>query len=370
MEKFSAYRDSGTGIQPFLPLVPPSTDALAGILLPLRYVLATVRTALILVLLVIYVALVPGFCACLIPIPPLHRFVSHLLTATLGRAALFFLGLLWIPVEYAQRKSRRGDVAKSTWNPKAGDVIITNWVSWIELIWLAVRYNPIFVLPVLDKEEGTSDASDTKQASTGRRRPVTQHATPNGPRSRIPITKFQELSLLSIISMTGHVPLFLAERTTSSLKDIIKRANRPVVVLPECTTSNGRGLLRFSSVFQQRIPVKEYQVFVMCVRYDLPSTFVPSAAHCIPNSFLNPLPHLFRLATALKPINLQVRLLAPAESPSSPLFVASEVIFGVVEDELAEASVALVSQVGKLKRTNLGWEDKRAFLEFYYNKSK
>jgi hypothetical protein len=50
--------------------------------------------------------------------------------------------------------------------------------------------------------------------------------------------------------------------------------------------------------------------------------------------------------------------------------VASEVIFGVVEDELAEASVALVSQVGKLKRTNLGWEDKRAFLEFYYNKSK
>lgn len=66
--------------------------------------------------------------------------------------------------------------------------------------------------------------------------------------------------------MTGHVPLFLAERTTSSLKDIIKRANRPVVVLPECTTSNGRGLLRFSSVFQQRIPVKEYQVFVMCVR--------------------------------------------------------------------------------------------------------
>lgn len=35
--------------------------------------------------------------------------------------------------------SRRGDVCKSTWNPKAGDVIVTNWVSWIELVWLAVR---------------------------------------------------------------------------------------------------------------------------------------------------------------------------------------------------------------------------------------
>lgn len=190
--------------------------------------------------------------------------------------------------------------------------------------------------------------------------------------------------------MTGHVPQFPMKRTTSfSLKDIIKRANRPVVVLPECTTSNGRGLLRFSSVFRQRIPVKEYQVFVMCVRsvsracntafkadfslnlrYDLPSTLAPSAAHCIPNSFLNPLPHLFGLATALKPTKLQVRLLAPAESPSSPLFVTSEVISGVVEDELAEVSVALVSQLGKLKRTNLGWEDKTAFLEFYDNKSK
>ena len=112
-----------------------------------------------------------------------------------------------------------------------------------------------------------SDASDTKQASTGRRKPVTQHAAPNIPRSRTPISNFQELSLLSIISMTGHVPQFLVKRTaSSSLKDLIKRADRPVVVLPECTTSNGRGLLRFSSVVHQRIPVKEYQVFVMCVR--------------------------------------------------------------------------------------------------------
>jgi hypothetical protein len=132
---------------------------------------------------------------------------------------------------------------------------------------LQIRCNPIFVRPILDNEEGSSDASDTKQASTGRRKPVTQHGTPNIPRPRTPISKFQELSLLSIISMTGHVPQFPVKRTTSfSLKDIIKRANRPVVVLPECTTSNGRGLLRFSSVFRQRIPVKEYQVFVMGVR--------------------------------------------------------------------------------------------------------
>jgi hypothetical protein len=79
---------------------------------------------------------------------------------------------------------------------------------------------------------------------------------------------------------------------------------------------------------------------------------------------------LFGLATALKPIDLQIRLLAPAESPSSPLLMASDVISGNVEDELAEASAALMAQLGKLKRTNMGWEDKTAFLEFYHNKSR
>jgi len=130
------------------------------------------------------------------------------------------------------------------------------------------RFNPIFVRPIPNNPEfpATSDASDTNQAPSGRRRPVVQHTTANTPRSRIPITNFQELSLLSIISMTGHVPRSYGGRTTSSLNDIRKRANRPIVVLPECTTSNGRGLLRFSSVFRRHVPVKEYQVFLMCVR--------------------------------------------------------------------------------------------------------
>lgn len=130
------------------------------------------------------------------------------------------------------------------------------------------RFNPIFVRPIPNNPEfpATGDASDTNQAPSGRRRPVVQHTAANTPRSRIPITGFQELSLLSVISMTGHVPRSNGGRTISSLNDIRKRANRPIVVLPECTTSNGRGLLRFSPVFRRNIPVKEYQVFVMCVR--------------------------------------------------------------------------------------------------------
>jgi len=37
-------------------------------------------------------------------------------------------------------------------------------------------------------------------------------------------------------------------------------------------------------------------------------------------------------------------------------------------DTLAEVSATLIAQVGKMKRTGLGWEDKAAFLEFYNRK--
>jgi 1-acyl-sn-glycerol-3-phosphate acyltransferase len=65
------------------------------------------------------------------------------------------------------------------------------------------------------------------------------------------------------------VPPFGPGRDYSAraLEDIRKQADRPVVVFPECTTSNGRGLLRFTDAFGETVPVKNYQVFVMCVRY-------------------------------------------------------------------------------------------------------
>jgi hypothetical protein len=83
---------------------------------------------------------------------------------------------------------------------------------------------------------------------------------------------------------------------------------------------------------------------------------------------LNPLPHIFTLARTLAPHNISIKLLAPSESPSSPLFMLSDVISpsaGKINDELSEACAALIAQVGKMKRTGQGWEDKAAFLEMH-----
>lgn len=46
--------------------------------------------------------------------------------------------------------------------------------------------------------------------------------------------------------------------------------------------------------------------------------------------------------------------------------MANEVITGSAgEDQLAEACATLIAQIGKMKRTGMGWEEKANFLEFY-----
>lgn len=82
-----------------------------------------------------------------------------------------------------------------------------------------------------------------------------------------------------MIRATGHVPPYNFGAPTSSLEDIRQAANSPVVVFPECTTSNGRGMLRFADVFKGvSLPVKAYKVFVMCVRYVY---CTPPMHHCL-----------------------------------------------------------------------------------------
>jgi len=87
---------------------------------------------------------------------------------------------------------------------------------------------------------------------------------------RMPITGFHRVSLWKILSSLGQTPSTngLPLEGSRSLESIRKASNRPVVVFPECTTSNGRGLLRFADVFDPSIsvPVKAFKVFVMCVR--------------------------------------------------------------------------------------------------------
>jgi hypothetical protein len=132
-----------------------------------------------------------------------------------------------------------------------------------------ISFDPIFVLPLSDHSTQTLDMP-TETRATGRRTgtgsaAITLRTKPVVPRANI--VGFRKVSLLRIIMHTGGSPLNVSSGDCSSLEEIRRSANRPVVVFPECTTSNGRGLLKFADIFKDRpVPVKGYKVFVMCVR--------------------------------------------------------------------------------------------------------
>ncbi|KAF8680967.1 hypothetical protein RHS04_03067 [Rhizoctonia solani] len=380
MEKFSAWRDPGTG--PFLTPVPPqSTKSLVDYgAAAFGIVFGVFRSILALILLALFVAF-HLVCVLLLPIPPLHRFFSWLVIAILGRIFLCLLGFWSISTYVASRKNRRADTTTSDdWSPGPGDIIVSNWASWIEVLWLAVRYNPQFVLPVcasptLSATQTTAPATPGRRTGTGSAQVSTASAA-----RRQQILGFRTASLLEMILATGHVPPYGSSTSTvtATIEDIRAQCDRPLVVLPECTTSNGRALIRFADVFVAgkgkhiKHPVKGFKMYIMCARYDPPTITTPSPTHSIPSqsgTFPNPAPHIVKLlfAPALAQ-SLSIRLVAPSDSPSSGSFMASEVILdnGIAPaDETSEACAVLMAQASKLKRVGMGWEDKAAFLDFY-----
>ena len=59
------------------------------------------------------------------------------------RVSIFPCMTLTITDKLKYYSDRRGAKAPDSWNLKAGDVIVSNWASWIELLWLAFRFvNP------------------------------------------------------------------------------------------------------------------------------------------------------------------------------------------------------------------------------------
>lgn len=135
------------------------------------------------------------------------------------------------------------------------------------------RFNPVFVFPVADEAKPSIASPPNRETISykpGRKTgtgsaAISALTRPISP--RLPIRGFRRMSLLSMVRATGETPQSPSSGSLASLEDIRKSAKRPVVVFPECTTSNGRGLLRFARVFEgYNVPVKDCNVFIMCIR--------------------------------------------------------------------------------------------------------
>jgi len=170
-------------------------------------------------------------------------------------------------------------------------VIVSNWASWAELLWLAFRqvhpaflrpletpdsrcrrtsFDPIFVLPVAPNPSATP----TPAATTGRHTGTGSAALKTLSVPPTPLAGFHTVPLLRLLVLTGYTPASYGVPTASArtLEEIRREARargKAVVVFPECTTSNGRGILKFArGVFGgESVPVRGYGVWIMCVRY-------------------------------------------------------------------------------------------------------
>lgn len=127
--------------------------------------------------------------------------------------------------------------SKSNPPVKARDLIICNHTNFLEVLYLAMMYSPVFV--------STTDSDATK-------------------------------GLVSVAGVLGALRQALSLPVSTlnkpvKLSQVIKTSSAPIVVFPEGTRSNGKGVLRFLHVFDDLMPLatsNPFKVHVIGFRYD------------------------------------------------------------------------------------------------------
>ena len=296
---------AGSGIAPFLP-VPAEPSGLA---LPFHAFLFAVRLSLLVPLTLTYLIFVPW-----LPAP----------LATLGKKAYLwsvfgFAGLWWIDLQIDG--VRRGDLARHPARlPGPGAVIAASFTSPLDVLYLAAIFDPVF----------TASAPDS------------------------PLV--QPLSLLRAAGRAFAPPPAAAGKEVAGTTDLpaLLRAHprRPVVVFPECTPTNGRGILPFGPAVATVPP--NTPVFPVSLRYTAAdvTTPVPRAYITFLWNLLSRPNHVIRVRIARSERNAKAeaeQMDGAGDAKAAPR----------MPDRVADA----LARLGRVQRVGLGVKEKRAFVQ-------
>ncbi|KAL1955475.1 hypothetical protein VTO42DRAFT_8501 [Malbranchea cinnamomea] len=323
MEKYTQFRDRASGIAPFLPIV--------GQIQPVSFLfhlfLFCLRLPLLLSACIMYFTILQW-----LPVRSLVMKVS--LWITLGIS-----GIWWIDLQI--EGVRRGSLAQhSSRLPHPGTVIASSFTSPFDALCLAAIFNPIFTISY--------------------------------PSTR----KVRQISLLQAIFHAFSVPQ-LDPPPSATLTDIVtllkRHPNRCVAVFPECTTTNGKGILQLSPSLITTSP--ETKIFPISLRYtpaDI-TTPVPRTYFSFLWNLLSKPTHYIRVRIA-EPITVK-RAIESAESawPSSSnaqgrrimdedRILKSEDPLSTVQDALLEQVAEALARLGRVKRVGLGVHEKKQFV--------
>ncbi|QNP96217.1 Hypothetical protein YALI2_B00523g [Yarrowia lipolytica] len=199
MEKFSQYRDKGTGVAPYLPHPRSKADGslpstiFVVLQAPLALVESVIKIPLLLALLALYGGIIQ-----FITIEPVRKAYF---------STLLFVSGFWF-WNVSAEAVRRNKLAEAY--PKPGEVVVSNYLSPIDAFVYSALFDPVFIVP---------------------------HAS-----SRV----YQELGPFGVFFKALGIPEIVPPTHGESLSKIVFDATskgRAVVVFAEGTTSNGRGLL-------------------------------------------------------------------------------------------------------------------------------
>ena len=223
MEKYTKWRDAGTGIAPFLPVNAP--DFSYGSL-PFRVLTCIIKSILVLVAGLLFL-LVDSFFRFSLGNVSTSAFEG--LRWVSARFFLFISGFYQIPVAFEGRKPSK---------PKAGDIVIANMTSPIDVMLLVYLYpSALFT------------AGDIEML-------------------------YQPQSALSAFFARFYTTRV---RKGVPIQDLRRQyKDRVIIICPEATTSNNRGLLSFC-------PLMVDSAFVVSIKYNNP----PYLATPLPGQQLN-----------------------------------------------------------------------------------
>jgi len=338
MEKYSKWRDQKSGIHPFIPAKTKISDA--GVISYLKWwilgpILAILRIPFVIIILLW--ALVMTLVSAIIPIPIAKRFFIRYTQAMGFRVLLFLLGFYWIQTRYVKLgRSTRIPKNSAGSDVKAGDVIICNHSSYIDVFFLAFRFSPVFTV-------------------------VPNTWTDQPPKGVVAKTRNLFGALWDAIVEPSYS---YSPDNAIPLKQVIQQAKAqgaPVVIFPEGCTSNGKTFLSCVPVLDG-VDIAPSSIHLVGLKYDY-EDFSP----CY--SVGNFLFHFFQMCCQIYN-SLEVRYLPTEDIPSSDQAFPVGEDPQEVEGSWGDKVCGMVGSVLRIKSARLTAKDKREFKDYWYGHKK
>lgn len=246
--------------------------------------------------------------------------------------------------------------------PAPGTIIASSYTSPLDVLYLAAIFDPIFT---------------QSQHGSHLVRPIT-----------IESALASCFSVLNPLEMVGEQP-----KSTDLLKLVKQNPNRVIVVFPESTTSNGRGILKLSPSLLSA--ARETKIYPVSLRYTPADVVTPipgwleaarfiwrlnsRQTHCIRVRIGGPITLSNPGITSAESSPAPAKKATPARNgiesnyfdtlQASPSFTSTENSDGndlsPSERQILDAVADSLARLGRVKRVDLGVEEKSRFVEVW-----